>query len=300
MRSPKLSALKPSTKIVLALVALAVLLVAPLVRPLWVIRQWQHHTGQLHSTIESLRERTPADVPQDQWVRAVDWTANLIYQDFSHPIADEVESMRQISTQLDEKVRGTVDLGTLRWFWDECEKANGGPDSYAIKFRDVKLMTKKVIDDNTLPTTWSLRRCTGLDLSGTEISDDSIPFLRTLNVLERLDVRDTRITDAGCQELRHALPTCEIFHSPFYVKDLAAITLNRITDGTHPILYVVHDADGDWQFLDGGDVSEEDAAVVGMSTMIELDKTIHDLSDLPAGWAAKRQSVGQPWRRFER
>src|SRR5262245_61945069 len=42
-------------------------------------------------------------------------------------------------------------------------------------------------------------------------------------------------------------------------QNLAVISVTRITKGAKPILYVVHDEDGDWQFLDGDDVSEEDA-----------------------------------------
>lgn len=83
-------------------------------------------------------------------------------------------------------------------------------------------------------------------------------------------------------------------------ENTAAFTLNQIADGEKPILYVVHDEDGDWQFLDGGAASEEDAAVVSLKNIAELDPSIKQLADLPVGWKAERTSVDQPWQRSER
>jgi hypothetical protein len=88
---------------------------------------------------------------------------------------------------------------------------------------------------------------------------------------------------------------------PFHdAENTAVITLTRIVDGSQPILYVVHDEDGDWQFLDGGDVSEEDAATVSLRNVCERDPSIKSLADLPLGWAAERVAVDQEWQRFQR
>lgn len=83
-------------------------------------------------------------------------------------------------------------------------------------------------------------------------------------------------------------------------ENLAVISVTRITDGTKPILYVVHDEDGDWQFLDGDDVSEEDATVVGLKRIVDLDPSIKLLADLPLGWAAERKSAKDEWQRYQR
>ena len=83
-------------------------------------------------------------------------------------------------------------------------------------------------------------------------------------------------------------------------ENTAVITLTRIVDGSQPILYVVHDEDGDWQFLDGSDVSEEDASTVSLKNVATRDPSIKALADLPAGWAAERTHVGQEWQRFQR
>jgi len=80
----------------------------------------------------------------------------------------------------------------------------------------------------------------------------------------------------------------------------AVITLTRIWNGTSNILYVVHDEEGGWQFLDGGDVTEEDAATVSLKSIVDKDASIRSLADLPIGWAAERSAVGQTWERFQR
>lgn len=76
---------------------------------------------------------------------------------------------------------------------------------------------------------------------------------------------------------------------------LAVISLKRILKQGHPILYVIHDHEGGWQFLDGGDVTQEDAAVVGLGTMIAHDPTLVETAALPRGFSAFRQSPDAPW-----
>ena len=81
-------------------------------------------------------------------------------------------------------------------------------------------------------------------------------------------------------------------------ENTATITLKRIIDGTAPILWVSHDLDdGIWQFLDGGTVTDDDASVVALREILDLDPTIRDLADLPLGWKAERDAVGSPWER---
>jgi hypothetical protein len=78
----------------------------------------------------------------------------------------------------------------------------------------------------------------------------------------------------------------------------AVITLWRILDGASPILYVTHDLeDHGWQFLDGNDVQMKDAAVVCLNNVVELDRSLMELADLPPGWHAKRASAESTWAR---
>jgi hypothetical protein len=63
---------------------------------------------------------------------------------------------------------------------------------------------------------------------------------------------------------------------------------------------VLHDMDdGAWQFHtnERKELRTEDAAVVSLREMIELDPTLSELADLPLGWGAWRQSKTSPWER---
>jgi hypothetical protein len=78
----------------------------------------------------------------------------------------------------------------------------------------------------------------------------------------------------------------------------ACLTLKRILWQRRPILLVVRaEHDGIFEFLDGDDVVEEDAAVVGLGTIADLDPTVLEVGDLSPGERATRQFVGGPWTR---
>jgi hypothetical protein len=49
-----------------------------------------------------------------------------------------------------------------------------------------------------------------LNLGGTGVSDKGLKVLAGLRPLSSLDMRDTKVTDAGLKELRDALPNCKI------------------------------------------------------------------------------------------
>ena len=199
--------------VILGVVCWVVLaLAAPLVSHIYQARRFYGHVDRVVGTIRSFHSRRPSDVPEDQWKEAVDWTANVICQDFYEPNPQELPGLEELSQQLDETAKGEVDLGTLRWIWDECEDRCGGPESCGIRFRNVKLLTKGTITDTRLPDVWSLSRCTNLDLIGTEITDASVPYLATLTQLERLDIRDSQVSDKGAEGLRKALPKCQVLH----------------------------------------------------------------------------------------
>jgi hypothetical protein len=81
-------------------------------------------------------------------------------------------------------------------------------------------------------------------------------------------------------------------------ENLAVFTLKRIVQGQSPILRVTHDEDdGGWQFLDGGEVTVEEASLVSLRAMTRLDPSVLELTDLPLGWAASRSGPGEPWQR---
>ena len=84
--------------------------------------------------------------------------------------------------------------------------------------------------------------------------------------------------------------------------NVATITIRSIVDGSHPILFVSHDADdGCWQFLDGAEAHDlRHAMVLGLNEIVALDSSVLELADLPLGWCAWRVGPLRPWERSER
>lgn len=79
-------------------------------------------------------------------------------------------------------------------------------------------------------------------------------------------------------------------------QNTVVITTNNIIQGDSEILYVFHDEDdGIWQFLDNGICSEEDARIIALKEIVELDNSISLISDLPLGYMAYRLSENSEW-----
>lgn len=81
-------------------------------------------------------------------------------------------------------------------------------------------------------------------------------------------------------------------------KDLAVVTLRQYLEEEKPILEVHHDEEGDWQFLTGDELKEEDLRWVSLHTMVQRDATLNDIFDLEYGECALRQSREHPWVRY--
>lgn len=81
-------------------------------------------------------------------------------------------------------------------------------------------------------------------------------------------------------------------------KNTIAITTKKIVSRQSEILLVSHDEDDRmWEFLDGEDVCEENAVVVSMFEMSQIDESINELYDLPLGWIAYRENKTTEWIR---
>ncbi|MWL91018.1 hypothetical protein GA566_26710 [Cupriavidus sp. SW-Y-13] len=88
---------------------------------------------------------------------------------------------------------------------------------------------------------------------------------------------------------------------PFGDQPNVAVIVNRTIVTEHAwIAYVSHDSDdGAWQFYTSQTepVSESDAMLVSLRCVVEIDPTVQQLSDLPLGWHAWRDSASAPWTR---
>lgn len=77
--------------------------------------------------------------------------------------------------------------------------------------------------------------------------------------------------------------------------DTACITCSHVLNDNKPILYVSHDYDGYWQFLCGGKHTEEDARIVSLANILEIDETMSDLAELDYGEFAEAEDISSDW-----
>ena len=83
-------------------------------------------------------------------------------------------------------------------------------------------------------------------------------------------------------------------------KNTAVFTTRQVVNEGMPILFVSHDEDdGYWQFNHGGNVNIEDAMIVSLQHMVNLDDTLNQLFDLPLGWIARRKNTNDTWDKRE-
>ncbi|CAN5248892.1 hypothetical protein BH11BAC5_BH11BAC5_08500 [soil metagenome] len=79
-------------------------------------------------------------------------------------------------------------------------------------------------------------------------------------------------------------------------QNLATFTTRQWLELHKPILRVIHDSEGDWQFLTG-DQMPEDIKIVALEQIILKDKTLNDVFNLDYGESAEREFVGGKWTR---
>jgi hypothetical protein len=90
------------------------------------------------------------------------------------------------------------------------------------------------------------------------------------------------------------LPNDWLFAEPH---NMAILTTSGIIERKYPVLYVSHDADdGSWQFHSGAEINIEDAKVISLGEIVNLDKSLLSLADLPLGWVAVRSSKNSFWQ----
>lgn len=83
--------------------------------------------------------------------------------------------------------------------------------------------------------------------------------------------------------------------------NVAVFTNLKIVERTTWIQRVTHDEDdGAWQFHPHGGTAEQEASVVGLKTIVEIDPSILSLCDLPLGWYAWRENQTAAWHREKR
>lgn len=83
-------------------------------------------------------------------------------------------------------------------------------------------------------------------------------------------------------------------------QNCGTIISRGVLNGSTEILHVSHDEDDHgWQFLDNETFKPEQAALVCLSHVVELDATVLEVADLEPGWIAFRTRKGEPWERVK-
>ncbi|MGL1886199.1 MAG: DUF4262 domain-containing protein [Reichenbachiella sp.] len=79
-------------------------------------------------------------------------------------------------------------------------------------------------------------------------------------------------------------------------KNMAAFTTRQWLDLNRPILRVIHDLEGDWQFLTG-DQLPEDIKIVALEQLVLRDESLNEVFDLDYGEEAERETENAKWIR---
>ena len=77
----------------------------------------------------------------------------------------------------------------------------------------------------------------------------------------------------------------------------ATISTVGVVWGGAPILFASHSDQG-WYFSEGNPARMEEALLVCLSEIVQIDSSVTELADLPFGWEASRERRDTPWHRL--
>lgn len=80
--------------------------------------------------------------------------------------------------------------------------------------------------------------------------------------------------------------------------DPVVITVSEVATGQRPAMRVRHSyGPGGWQFYDDAPLRSREPVVVLKDEILALDDSLRQVTDLPVGWEAVRESTQGPWTR---
>lgn len=79
-------------------------------------------------------------------------------------------------------------------------------------------------------------------------------------------------------------------------RNLATFTSRQWLEEQKAILKVVHEHDGDWQFLTGNQLPD-DIKIIALEELVKRDLTLNQVFNLEYGEEAERDSIGGKWTR---
>lgn len=79
-------------------------------------------------------------------------------------------------------------------------------------------------------------------------------------------------------------------------KNKSVLTTSYVLTNGSPVTFVLYDEDGDWQLFGEEDVTDdEDAYLVSVDEMLEMEPALRKLPDLQPGQAATREEDSTRW-----
>ena len=75
----------------------------------------------------------------------------------------------------------------------------------------------------------------------------------------------------------------------------AVLTSKYVLSENSPIVFVAHHLDGIWEFWGEEIIDESEIVVVSLGSIIEIDPSVLEISDLPIEFNAVRESKQKPW-----
>jgi hypothetical protein len=75
-------------------------------------------------------------------------------------------------------------------------------------------------------------------------------------------------------------------------KNLSVFTTGKIVVALEPITTIVHDSDGEWQFLGDSEVTMSDLLIVSLAQILDIDPTISTVLDMEPGHEANKAPNG--------
>lgn len=80
------------------------------------------------------------------------------------------------------------------------------------------------------------------------------------------------------------------------LKNKPVLTTSHVICNDSPITFVLYDEDGDWQLFGDEDVAdEEDAYVVSVEEILEMEPSLRKLPDMQPGQAVAREKGNTRW-----
>ncbi len=149
------------------------------------------------------------------------WLRELLGVDF---FADVVGVHSLYATELGdvglEHFKELTELRHLMLFRDTQVTDVGVEHLKSLTKLEMLSLQATQLTDNGLEQLKGLTKLEWLDLSSTRVTDAGLVHLKGLTRLERLDLSDTRVAEEGIEELRKALPNCEVFMRSQKDKDM--------------------------------------------------------------------------------